>query len=60
MMLNFKDRTQMTRIKRIFADFYLFISIRENPPDPRLSAFYFLKFKKISQTCLYAYFTGNP
>jgi len=30
----------MTRIKRIFADFSLFISIRANPPDPRLSAFY--------------------
>jgi integrase/recombinase XerD len=30
----------MTRIKRIFADFSLFISIRANQPDPRLSAFY--------------------
>ncbi len=46
----------MTRIERIFADFSLFLSIRANPPDlffrysaerdPRLSAFYFPKFKR--------------
>jgi hypothetical protein len=38
----------MTRIERIFADFSLFLSICANPPDPRLSAFYFLKLKKVS------------